>query len=228
MSNQASIQLDWDSIDTVLLDMDGTLLDLHFDFFFWTTHLPRRYSEIHNAELEEVTRYIAGRLAEKQGSLKWYCTNYWSDQFQLNIIEAQSEVKHLINERAQVLEFLKKLGNKQKKRILITNSDRPSIQLKFAHSSIQPFLDQVISSHDYRAAKEHQQFWHKLQKNISFNPETTVFIDDSESVLDSAHQFGIKHLRSIEQPNSGQMRVADSKFPMIDDFSSLLAIESNG
>ena len=28
--------VDWDSIDTVLLDMDGTLLDLHFDNYFWT------------------------------------------------------------------------------------------------------------------------------------------------------------------------------------------------
>ena len=37
--------IDWSSLDTVFLDMDGTLLDLHFDNHFWLEHLPRRYAE---------------------------------------------------------------------------------------------------------------------------------------------------------------------------------------
>ena len=32
---------DWQEIDTVLLDMDGTLLDLHYDNYFWLTHIPK-------------------------------------------------------------------------------------------------------------------------------------------------------------------------------------------
>ena len=222
------IQLEWDSIDTVLLDMDGTLLDLNFDFYFWTEHLPQKYSQIHNADITEVTDYIAHRLAEKQGQLEWYCTDYWSQQFQLDIIAAQTEVKHLIQERAQVIEFLSKLGEIHKKRILITNSDRPSIALKFANCALEPLLDQVISSHDYQVAKEQQQFWHQLQTHIDFNPETAVFIDDSEAVLDSAQQFGIKQLLSIKQPISTQLREVDSKYPMVENFLPLLTGNANG
>ena len=49
--------LPWPDIDTVLLDMDGTLLDLHFDNHFWLELLPQRYAELHGisramAELE--------------------------------------------------------------------------------------------------------------------------------------------------------------------------------
>ena len=49
--------LPWSEIDTVLLDMDGTLLDLHFDNHFWLEFLPQRYAELHGispamAELE--------------------------------------------------------------------------------------------------------------------------------------------------------------------------------
>lgn len=226
--SEPPIQLDWDSIDTVLLDMDGTLLDLHFDFYFWTVHLPKKYSQMHNTDLLEATEYIASRLAEKQGQLEWYCTDYWSNQFQLNIIQAQQEVKQLIIERDQVINFLQQLGKMHKQRIIITNSDRPSIQLKFANCRIQPLLDQVISSHDYSAAKEHQKFWHHLQKNIAFNPQATLFIDDSEAVLDSANQYGIKHLLSIKQPISSQLREADSQYPMIDQFSTLIGNQSNG
>ena len=227
MSN-LPIQLDWDSIDTVLLDMDGTLLDLHFDFYFWTQHLPQKYSQIHNADINEVTDYIAHRLAEKQGQLEWYCTDYWSQQFELNIIAAQTEVQNLIRERAQVIEFLNQLGAMQKERILITNSDRPSINLKFANCALEPLLDQVISSHDYQVAKEQQQFWHHLQTHIDFDPETTVFIDDSEAVLDSAQQFGIKQLLSIKQPISSQLREVDSKYPMVENFLALFTGNTHG
>jgi putative hydrolase of the HAD superfamily len=208
--------------------MDGTLLDLHFDYYFWTQHLPKKYNQIQNGDIEQTTLYIANRLAEKQGELEWYCTNYWSKQFGLNIIQAQAEVKHLIQERPQVIEFLERLGKNQKNRVLITNSDRPSIKLKFANSAIEPLLDQVISSHDYRAAKEDQQFWQQLQNNLDFDPATTLFIDDSESVLDSAHQFGIKHLLSIKQPISTQLREDISQYPMIDDFMSLTGEQTHG
>ena len=227
MSSQP-INLDWDSIDKVLLDMDGTLLDLHFDYYFWTQHLPEKYNQIQNGDIQQTILYIANRLAEKQGQLEWYCTNYWSEQFGLNIIQAQADVKHLIQERPQVIEFLESLGRKQKNRVLITNSDRPSIELKFANSAIEPLLDQVISSHDYRAAKEDQQFWYELQKNLDFDPATTLFIDDSESVLNAAHQFGIKHLLSIKQPISTQPREDISQFPMIDDFMSLIGDQPHG
>ena len=223
-----NINLDWDSIDTVLLDMDGTLLDLYFDYYFWTQHLPKKYNQIHSGDIEQTTLYIANRLAKKQGQLEWYCTDYWSEQFGLNIFQAQAEVKHLIQERPQVIEFLETLGRKQKNRVLITNSDRPSIKLKFANSAIAPLLDQVISSHDYQAAKEDQQFWQQLQSNLDFDPASTLFIDDSESVLDSAQQFGIKHLLSIKKPISTQPREDISQYPMIDDFMSLTGDQPHG
>jgi putative hydrolase of the HAD superfamily len=222
------INLDWDSIDTVLLDMDGTLLDLHFDYYFWTQHLPEIYNQIQSGDIEQTTLYIANRLAKKQGQLEWYCTDYWSRQFDLNIIQAQSEVKHLIKERPQVLGFLENLGKLEKNRVLITNSDRPSIELKFANSAIEPLLDQVISSHDYSAAKEDQQFWQQLQNNLDFDPNTTLFIDDSEPVLNAAHQFGIKHLLSIKKPISTQLREDISQYPMIDDFTSLIGAQNYG
>jgi putative hydrolase of the HAD superfamily len=208
--------------------MDGTLLDLHFDYYFWTQHLPEKYNQIQNGDIQQTTLFIANRLAEKQGQLEWYCTDYWSKQFGLNIIQTQAEVKHLIQERPQVIEFLESLGRKQKNPVLITNSDRPSIELKFANSAIEPLLDKVISSHDYRAAKEDQQFWYELQKNLDFDPATTLFIDDSESVLNAAHQFGIKHLLSIKQPISTQPREDISQFPMIDDFMSLIGDQPHG
>ena len=43
---------DWENIETVLLDMDGTLLDLHFDNHFWLQHVPVCYAEKHGLSHE--------------------------------------------------------------------------------------------------------------------------------------------------------------------------------
>lgn len=214
--------INWDRVDTVLLDMDGTLLDLHFDTYFWTQYLPLRYSEIHGTPLNEITPEIHRRLLEKQGTLDWYCTDYWSQQFNLDIISAKKEIRHLIKERPQVLEFLNSLGTMGKKRILVTNADRPSLELKFSMTSIESSLDLVISSHDYALPKERQQFWHHLQENISFDPSQTVFIDDSESVLNAAKTYGIQMIFGIAMPNSRQPNPSATQFPAIENFLHLL------
>lgn len=39
------LDIDWQAVDTVLLDMDGTLLDLAFDNYFWQKLVPETYGE---------------------------------------------------------------------------------------------------------------------------------------------------------------------------------------
>ena len=36
----------WSTIETIMFDMDGTLLDLHFDNFFWLKMVPQCYAKI--------------------------------------------------------------------------------------------------------------------------------------------------------------------------------------
>lgn len=222
MSLGANLSIDWNNIDTVLLDMDGTLLDLHFDNYFWTQYLPTRYSEIHSVPLTEISPMIQKRLEEKQGSLEWYSTDYWSAQFNLDIIAIKREIKHLICERPQVLRFLETLGAMGKHKILITNADRPGLELKFSETEIAPLLDRVISSHDYGIPKEQQNFWHQLKTDVPFDSARTVFIDDSESVLNAAKRFGIKHIFAVAQPDSSQLREVNSDFPSLVNFLDLV------
>ena len=40
-----NLLLPWSGIDTILLDMDGTLLDLHYDNHFWQVYVPEKFAE---------------------------------------------------------------------------------------------------------------------------------------------------------------------------------------
>src|SRR5699024_6401143 len=56
--------IDWDRIDTVWLDLDGTVLDLHFDVRFWHEHLPARYAQTHGIERALAEQRLAPLFAD--------------------------------------------------------------------------------------------------------------------------------------------------------------------
>ena len=60
---------EWQDIETVLLDMDGTLLDLHFDNHFWLTHVPKCYAEKHDMPYDEAHKHLMCRFTEVRGRL---------------------------------------------------------------------------------------------------------------------------------------------------------------
>ena len=46
-------KLNWQAIDTVILDLDGTLIDLYFDHHFWKNVVPQAYAQKFNLSLEQ-------------------------------------------------------------------------------------------------------------------------------------------------------------------------------
>ena len=137
-------------------------------------------------------------------------------------------IRDSINERPQALEFLDTLAQKGKKPLLVTNADRKSIQLKFSQTAIAEHFEHVVSSQDYGYAKEQPEFWQALKSQINFNPKKALFIDDSETVLNAAHRYGIAYLRSIVQPDSQQRSSQNSQFAAIENFQDLFSPARGG
>ena len=215
----------WEEIDTVLLDMDGTLLDLHFDTHFWLQHVPVRYAEANNLPLEKAREQLMQRYRQAEGKLEWYCVDYWSDQLNLNIEVLKQEVDHLISLRPDVICFLQSLANAGKRRILVTNAHGKSLSLKMRKTPLGDHLDAIITAHDIGLPKESDEFWGELQKKHAFTPDRTLLIDDSISVLLSAEKYGIKHLRAILQPNSKLEPDPHYRFIHVDRFTEILPID---
>lgn len=213
--------LDWQQIDTVLLDMDGTLLDLHFDSHFWLEHLPIRYADIHAIELAEARSWLHQRLVQEQGTLNWYCLDYWSEVLNVDIAALKHEVADKIAFRPGVRDFLLALRQMGKRVVIVTNAHQDSLSLKLSRTGLDQQVDRVICSHDYGCPKEEQAFWQRLQQEEPFVKERTLLVDDSLSVLRSAAEYGVGFLLAVSQPDSQQAAKDVAPFTALDDFEDI-------
>lgn len=215
--------LDWSNIKTVLLDMDGTILDLNFDNHFWLHHLPKRYSEIHNVSIEYADDIMSKHYRKVAGTLNWYCLDYWAEHTNLPIKELKREVQHLINLRDDAHDFLVALKASGRDVVLVTNAHPDSLSLKIELTELDQYFDTLYSTHEFGVTKESQLLWQRLQAKHGFDVESTLFVDDSLVILDSAKAFGIKHLLAVANPDSQQESRNIKEYPSVTNFNDLLS-----
>ncbi len=212
------MNIDWSQIETVLLDMDGTLLDLHFDNHFWRDHMPQAFAQKHDVDLQEAYRRVNPLFEKWAGLLEWYCVDHWSECLDVDIMALKREVADKIAYRPNAELFLDACNRESQDVRMITNGHRKVLDLKIERTGIDRYFRQMICSHELNYPKERQEFWHCLNRHAPFDPTKTLFIDDSETVLESAAEYGIKFIYSIEKPDSQRCRETASRFPMIDRF----------
>jgi putative hydrolase of the HAD superfamily len=214
--------IDWNAIDTVLLDMDGTLLDLHFDNHFWQSHVPLRYAETKDLSHDFARDELMARYHARAGTLEWYSVDFWETELELDIMRLKEEVAHLIAVHPAVVDFLAATRAAGKRIVLATNAHHKSLALKMARTGLEPHFDALVSAHALGAAKEHSGFWERLRAIESFDPQRTLLVDDSLPVLDAARAYGIRHLVAVRSPDTKMPPKDTRDYPAIDSFAELL------
>ena len=214
--------LDWSRIHTVLLDMDGTLLDLHYDNHFWLEHVPRRYAEKNALSLAAAKEALRGRYRQAEGTLDWYCVDYWTRELKLDIALLKEEVEHLIGVHPHVIDFLDAVRARDKRLVLVTNAHGKSLNIKFRRTRLNGHFDAVVCAHDLGLPKEHPAFWEKMQRVEPFTKDTAVLIDDSLPVLRSAKNYGIGQLLAVRNPDSKLPEKDVGEFAAIRSFREIL------
>ena len=211
----------WEEIDTVLLDLDGTLLDLYFDNHFFLEHLPGRLAEVRGVTLEDARAELRRRYSRVEGTLDWYCLDYWQRELQLDLVALKHEIAHLVNWRPHAPAFLEALAAGGKRRVLATNAHPGSMGFKFECLALGGHFDARYTAHELGAPKEDAAFWDRLQEREGFDPARTLFIDDNPRVLASARDWGLPHLLGIRRPDSRRPANALDGFTAVDDFDAV-------
>lgn len=212
----------WSEIDTVMLDMDGTLLDLHFDNYFWGDLLPRHYAARHALSLEVAHATLKPLFQAREGMLEWYCTDFWSRELGFDV----AALKRTVGDRVCFLpgaeQFLRRLGEQPLRKILVTNAHRDSLAIKAQRTGLLRYFDEAVSSHDLGLPKESAAFWPRLQAMLGFDPAGSLFVDDSLSVLRAAKQHGIGQIFAISRPDSSREARQVEAFPAVEAVERLL------
>jgi putative hydrolase of the HAD superfamily len=214
--------IDWNAIDTVLLDMDGTLLDLNFDNHFWQVHVPLRYAEIRGTTREAAREELMARYHARAGTLEWYSVDFWETELELDIMQLKEEVAHLIAVHPHVVDFLAAVRKAGKRVALVTNAHHKSLTLKMGRTGLRDRFDFLVTSHELGLEKENPDFWRRVQPLFPFAPERSLLVDDSLPVLDSARAYGIRHLVSIRQPDTCKPPKDCGDYPAIASFAELI------
>jgi len=208
--------------DTLMLDMDGTLLDLAFDNYVWKNLVPRRYAAAQDMSFDAARDHLFEQYRSVQGDLEWYCLDHWSERLGIDVVQLHHDVNHRIGYLPGALAFLRSVRDQDARVLLVTNSHPDTLALKDAVTGLGDYFDGVFSSHQYGHAKESQAFWHALQEDVGFDIETTMFVDDSEPVLRSAKNYGVTMLVTVTQPDSTQPDVHGSEFRGVQNVSDML------
>jgi putative hydrolase of the HAD superfamily len=214
--------INWNDIDTVLLDMDGTLLDRHFDDHFWLEHVPKRYAADRNIPLDKAKEFLYGLFRSQENTLNWTDLDYWTDRLGLDIPLLKMEVDHLIAVHPYVVEFLLFLKQLGKEICLVTNAHSKTLALKMRKSRLGPYFDGIVSAHDLGLPKEDPEFWEKLKGVIPYEPARTLLGEDSETNLATAAAYGIGYLIYVSRFSSSVDPRASERFASIHYFSQLI------
>jgi HAD superfamily hydrolase (TIGR01509 family) len=218
------LPLDWAKIDTVLLDMDDTLLDLHFDNHFWQNHLPRRYAEARGVAVESVREELIARFHARAGTLDWYSVDYWATDLEIDIMQLKEEIAQLVAVHPHVVEFLSAARAAGKRLVLVTNAHHKSLTLKMARTGLHEYFDAIYTAHTFGLPKEDVNFWDRLRAFEPFDPASTLLVEDSLAVLDSARDYGIAHLVAVTRPDTRQPPKPTGTYAAIADFSALISL----
>jgi HAD superfamily hydrolase (TIGR01509 family) len=214
--------VNWSAIDTVLLDMDGTLLDLRFDNWFWQELIPRRYATANGLKVAEAQALLAPRFVAVRGTLQWYCIEHWTRKLNLDVGGIKREALAQVSFLPGAQEFLTRLKRSGKRRVLVTNAHPRTLAIKNERVALTQYFDACYSTHPFAAPKEHAVFWPRLAAEEKFRPERTLFVDDSLNVLKAAREFGIEWLRAVRLPDSGLPPQHTGEFAAVDRVADLM------
>ena len=207
---------------TLMLDMDGTLLDLAFDNYMWKELVPRRYAAENDLPFEDARDLLMSKYAAVQGDLEWYCLDHWCDRLGIDVVQLHYDVSHRIGYLPGALDFLREIRDRDVRVLLVTNAHPDTLALKDAITGLGDYFEGLHSSHEYGYAKESQQFWNALQEDVGFDPKTTLFVDDSQAVLESAKQYGIEMLVTVTHPDTTAPITQESEFRGVERVADML------
>ncbi|HET9861813.1 MAG TPA: GMP/IMP nucleotidase [Steroidobacteraceae bacterium] len=222
MTSASHFRPDWSAIDTVCLDLDGTLLDQAYDNHVWRDLVPQRFAVAHSMDLHAAYAEIARRFAERSGTLDWYCIEYWSRNLGVDIGALHREVRSHVAWLPGAQQFLARVRAAGKRLLLLTNSHPVALAVKHEQTGVLDHMDAAASSHEFGYPKEDARFWQAAVRRFGFDPARSLFADDNSRMLEAARAAGIRWVFGVRHWDTRGSRREHPAHPSVDCVADLL------
>ncbi|HEU4683818.1 MAG TPA: HAD family hydrolase [Nitrospira sp.] len=189
-----SVPFDWSSIDDVLLDMDGTLLDRHFDNFFFEDALPRRYAALQGLPFEEARERLMAMYRSVERELAWTDLHYWTGRVGIDVVALHRELSHMIGFLPGAERFLLEMKARGKRVTILTNAHRAGVEIKSDKTGLHRLVDRIVDAFEVGYLKMRPEYWPACRRLVGFDPGRSLYVDDDEDCLSAARQFGLAHV----------------------------------
>jgi len=186
--------LDWNSVDDVLLDMDGTLLDRDFDNFFFEEELPRRYAALHRLPGQAAREKLFALYRAVEGELAWTDLHYWTRTLGIDVVALTQELSGRIGYLPGAEAFLQGIRAKRKRVTVLTNAHAEGVAIKNKKTGIDKQVDRIVNAFEVGCLKMRSDYWPACRTLVGFDPSRSLYIDDDETCLAAAQAFGIRHI----------------------------------
>jgi HAD superfamily hydrolase (TIGR01509 family) len=212
---------DWSGIDTVLLDLDGTLLDQAYDNHIWRDLIPQRFAVARGLDLQAAYDEIARMFAGRSGTLDWYDIDYWTRTLGVDVGALHREVRTHVAWLPGAREFLARMRAMGKRLVLLTNSHPVALAVKHEQTGVLDYLDEAASSQEFGAPKERAEFWEAARARFGFDPARSLFADDNARMLEAARQAGVRWVYGVRHWDTKGSRREHLDHPAVDAVADL-------
>ena len=215
--------LNWDRIDDVLIDMDGTLLDRHFDNFFFEEDLPRRYVAMQGLSFDASRGTVNGDVPVGGRELAWTDLHYSSGRVGIDVVAMHLSQLTLIGFLLGAEDFLKAVRIKGKRRAA-TNAHEAGVAVKSAKTG----LDRYVGSDRRRVRSglsqdEMPEYWPGPAAGwLDSTRAALSMLTTTEMCSAAASHYGIATIIHSAKSSSQLPPVQSSKFASVEHLPALL------
>ncbi len=223
MTRNPNNLFDWNAVDDVLLDMDGTLLDRRFDDFFFEEALPQRYAEKYGLALAEAQARLLAMYRSVEGTLDWADLHYWTERLGIDVVELTREHGHLICFLPGAVDFLRYARAAGKRVAVVTNAHYTNVSIKVGRTGLDQYVDRVVCAFDIGCLKLRSEFWPACQRVMGFDPAKSLYVDDDQACLAAARQYGVGFIFHSAKSSSSLPAEPSSQFPSVQGLCDLIS-----